>query len=118
MFPRLPLFDAESDAPTDSWSKWGMGIALPAVIAVYGLSRVILLKAALMGRRGHQISLTGWDAVAYGIAVMAVALFLNVHYFWSNSERLAEYVDLGKAVALLMGIASIGFIVVRNVSPI
>ena len=58
--------------------------------------------------------LSGWDAIVFGIAVLGAALFMHAHYFWSNSNRLAEYAELGKVIGLLVGLSGIGFVVVRN----
>lgn len=106
------MFD--DDAMSDAWSKWGLGVVVPSLIAAYGLSRVILRHAVLYGRRGTSMPLSGWDAVVFGIAIIGAALFMHAHFFWSNSNRLAEYADLGKVVGLLVGVAGIGFVIVRN----
>ena len=119
MFRRPPLFDSFDDEPLgDAWSKWGLGIAVPSLIAAYGLSRVILRHAVLYGRRGTSMPLSGWDAVVFGIAILGVALCMHAHYFWSNSNRLAEYAELGKVIGLLVGVSGFGFVVVRNFSLI
>lgn len=116
MIPRISVFDFDDDAPSNNWSKWGMGLAIPLVIAVMGVSKTISQHASLLGFRRQRMPLTGWDAVAFGIVLLAVAFFMHSHYFWSNTRRMIEYVDLGRAIALLAGIASLGFIVVRNFS--
>ena len=114
MLPRIPLFDLDDDPPTDAWSKWGVGIAVPVVIAIYGISRVILRQAILYGTRGRTMTMTGWDAVAFGITILAVALFLHTRFFWSNSERLREFAGLGQILSMIAGIVGLGFVIVRN----
>lgn len=68
----------------------------------------------LYGRRGVRMPLSGWDAVAFGIVILSVALFMHARYFMAHSKTMSDYAELGKIVALLAGIASIGFVVVRN----
>lgn len=114
MFNRRISFDLDDEPMGDAWSKWGLGVVVPSLIATYGLSRVILRHAVLYGRRGASMPLTGWDAIVFGIAVLGAALFMHAHYFWSNSNRLAEYAELGKVIGLLVGLSGIGFVVVRN----
>ena len=114
MILRIPIFDIDDDPPNDPWSKWGIGIVVPCLIGGYGITRILFRHAVLHGRRGMSMTLNGWDAVMLGLAILAVALFLHSRYFWSNTDRLASYAGLGQFVALLLGIAGIGFVVVRN----
>lgn len=114
MFNRRISFDLGDEPMGDAWSKWGLGVVVPILIATYGLSRAILRHVVLFGRRGSSMPLSGWDAVVFGIAVLGVALFMHAHYFWSNSNRLAEYAELGKVIGLLVGLSGLAFVVVRN----
>lgn len=114
----IPKFNSDDDAPNDLWSIWGLGVAISSLVAIYGVSCVLSKHAILMGRFQRRMVLSGDDAIAYGLAVIAAALFLNAHYFWSNSTRLAEYAGTGKIVSLLSGILCIGFVIVRNIAVI
>ena len=112
------MFNFDDEPMGDTWSKWVLGVVVPSLIAIYGFSRVILRHAVLYGRRGASMPLSGWDAVVFGIAIVGAALFMHAHYFWSNSNRLAEYAELGKVIGLLVGLSGFGFVVVRNFSLI
>ena len=114
MFNRRFTSGFDDEPMNDAWTKWGLGVVVPSLIAAYGLSRVILRHAVLYGRRGASMPLSGWDAIVFGIAILGAALFMHAHYFWSNSNRLAEYADLGKVIGLLIGLSGLGFVVVRN----
>jgi len=114
MFKRRFTLGFDDEPMGDAWSKWGLGIVVPSLIATYGLSRVVLRHAVLFGRRGFSMPLSGWDAVVFGFAILGAALFMHAHYFWSNSNRLAEYAELGKVIGFLVGVVGIGFVVVRN----
>ncbi|MDB5345755.1 MAG: hypothetical protein JWP89_4132 [Schlesneria sp.] len=114
MLPRIPFIDFDDDGPSDTWSKWGMGVAVPAAIGCYGISRMLSREVMLYERRGVRMPLSGWDAVAFGIVILSVALFMHARYFMAHSKSMSDYAELGKIVALLAGIGSVGFIVVRN----
>ena len=116
MFRRIPLFELD-DVSDDPWTKWGYGVVVPCLLSLFGASRMVYQQATLIGYRGRGMSLTGGDAVAFGVAILAGALFMHVRYFWSNSTRLAGYVDLGTVVAILVGIVSLGIVLVRNALP-
>ena len=115
MFFRIPIFDAESDGPSDPISKWGLGVVLPSLLAMFGASRFYYQQAIMIGTRGEQLVLTGGDAIAFGVIVVAVALFVHAHYFLANFDRLADYAGLGKVVSLLIGLLSFGYIVIHIV---
>jgi hypothetical protein len=118
MITRIPLFDLDDDPPTDAWSMWGVGITIPSLIVLVGISRIVFKSGVLYGTRGRSMPLTGWDAVAFGIAIIAAGLFLHTRYFWSNTSRLLPFAGLGQAVAMLAGILGLGFVIVRNFSLI
>ncbi len=75
-------------------------------------------EVMLSGRRGVRMPLSGWDAVAVGIIMLSVALFMHARYFMAHSKTMSDHAELGKIVALLTGIGSVGFIVARNFSLI
>lgn len=114
MLPRIPFIDFDDDSPSDAWSKWFMGIVVPVAIASYGLSGIVERQFTLYGRRGIRRPLTGWDAVAGGMAVISIAVFLHARYFMAHSTTISQYTELAKVAALLTGIGSIGFIFVRG----
>jgi hypothetical protein len=118
MLGEMPVFNIHDDAPRDAWKQWCLGIAFPILIAAYGGSCILLQRGTLVGRDWQRMQLSGKDAIAFGTAILAVALFLHAHYFLSNSERLSAFAVLGKVMALVAGIIGIGFVIVRNFSPL
>ncbi len=110
-------FGGWDDEPIDdAWNKWGQGVVIPSLLALFGASKLIWPHAVLWGRRGMSLTLSGWDAVAFGLCWIGVALFMHAHYHWSLSNRLAEYADLGRAIGIIVGLLAFGFVVVRNMS--
>ncbi len=102
--------------PDDWWSKWVLGTAVSLLLATHGLWCIATERAWLPGRRvGRAMSLHDADAIAFGVAVLAGAALLHVHYFWSHVERLAPYVDLGKLVSVLVLVAAMCVLIFRIV---
>lgn len=63
--------------------------------------------ALFPGGRQSALRLTGADAVAMGFVWLFLGVFLFSHYFMDNSPRLCRFVDLGKIVGLLGGLAAL-----------
>ena len=61
--------------------------------------------------RGRGFTLLGPDAIAMGIVILGVALFINVSQFWTLSPRLARFEEIGKLIATLLVIGGFAFIV-------
>ena len=107
------IFLAEwfSGTPTPSfWTKWFGGLIVPAVMLSYGIKSCILQKSVLFGGRRHGMTLDGSEAVAMGITWICLGLFLHFHLFWPTLKRLYIFTDLGKIVAALGFIASLGYV--------
>ena len=119
MMIHIPGWWGFDDEPLDdAWNKWGLGVVVPSLIALFGVSRMILRVAVLYGPRRTSLTLTGWDAIAFGASLIGVAIFMHAHYHWNLSRSLAAYADLGKVFGIILGVVAIGFVVVRNISPI
>ena len=58
MFRWLPIFDEENDGPDDAWSRWGWGVAVPILMAIFGVSRIVIQQATLNGFRGEAMKET------------------------------------------------------------
>jgi hypothetical protein len=114
----MAVLNIDDDAPRDAWKKWCLGIAFPSLVAAYGVSCILLQRGTLIGQELQTMRLSGKDAIAFGIAILAVALFLHAHYFLSNAERLSALGGLGKLMALVAGIFGIGFVIIRNFTPL
>jgi hypothetical protein len=91
-----------SGPPSGSfWSRWFGGVALPLVFAGYGLRCWMIRRGHLPGRRGV-MELQGRQAVAFGIALLGLALFLHAHYFLDALDRWPGAAYLGKVAGLLL----------------
>ena len=73
------MLNVDDDAPRDAWKKWCLGIAFPSLVAAYGVSCILLQRGTLLGQELQTIRLSGKDAIAFGIAILALALFLHAH---------------------------------------
>jgi hypothetical protein len=118
MIFRFP--DRPTSAYDDDWAdipasgplpQWLGGIIIPVALLAYGISRIVVRHAILGGR--IPIDLHGPTAVALGIASLSLGVFLHCHYFWGNLYHLSAAAVLGKIVALIGFIISVGYIIVQ-----
>jgi hypothetical protein len=115
---QVMTFGELDDEPLDDhWNKWGLGGVVPCVIGLYGLAKIMSCQAILYGFKGRPITLTGWDAIAFGIGLLGAAFLMHAHYHWSLSRRLVEYASLGKVMGLFVAVLFLGFVIVRNAAP-
>lgn len=114
----MPLFELDDeDPPADGWSKWGLGAAIPSLMGLYGIS-CILAQHAILSRRHHVTHLFGQDAIAHGILLVAVSLFLYARYHMPHSKSTREFAGLVKVVAFAIGIVASGFLLLRRAALI
>lgn len=107
-----PYDDDWEDQPAQSgFHQWFLGATLPLLAAGYA-GHVLLTNHATYGGR-NPIELRGTDATAYGLSVLAVALFLHFHYFWGNVFNQAWWAVLGKILSAASFIASTATLIVR-----
>ena len=107
-----PYDDDFEDQPAQSWfHQWILGASLPACFLSYGL-RTILTGHATYAHNAS-MDLRGIDAVAYGVSMLAIGLFLHFHYFWGNVYSQAWWAVLGKIVSAAAFIASMGTLIIR-----
>jgi hypothetical protein len=66
------------------------GLVIPALPALIGLWWVIT-GVIHWRRRGLDLHIEGTDARLIGLAAVALAFALHVHFFWSNHDRLADH---------------------------
>ena len=110
--PELILAGHFSGTPVPSiWSTWFGGIIVPAVIAWLGATYIGNQEAVLHGRGGSIADLRGQQAILYGVTWLCAAAFLHFHYFWSTLKHLWIFAELGKILALLGFVASLGYVV-------
>jgi hypothetical protein len=103
--------DWEGPPAEGPFFKWGLGAALPAVLACYGVAVLASRAAHLRGR--YPIDLYGKNAVALGAVAISLALFLHCHYLWSNVYHSAWPAELGKILGLLGIITGLATLIVR-----
>lgn len=109
----MAITDWDDDPPQGPWPKWFGGAVMPLTIAVYAASVLVNGHGALPGRRGRWVHLNGPDAVAYGIALLGVGVFLHSHYFWGNTYHGAQYAGVGKLLGLVLLIGGVGCLAYR-----
>jgi len=109
------MFDFDDDVPDDDWTKWGMGVCFPILFTLLGLLRMAYPQTVGRGQLVRRLPLDRADSIWLGLLLIALSLFMHARFFWSNTESLAPYVDWGKLVALVVGIASIGMIIANRV---
>src|SRR5688500_17742299 len=82
--PYHPDEDDWTESPSTGFMpKYVLGLAIPLALASFGAWCVIMQRAWLRSEHGT-MTLGGSDAIALGIATIALAGFLHSHYFWGN----------------------------------
>lgn len=79
-----------------------LGIAIPALIFMYGLSCVFSHQAYILDRTGRPTEVSGLPALAVGIAYAAAGLLLYVHVCWEEHAYLAGVRDFARSILLLV----------------
>jgi hypothetical protein len=107
----------EDDPPRDWWAKWVLGAAVPGLIALVGARCIVTGYAWLPSRRmlRQPLELQGAGAAWVGVALLAAALFLHIHYLWNNVDRLTPFTDVAKTASLLAFFAALGVVLWRIV---
>jgi hypothetical protein len=107
----MDLADGLAGTPSGSLFSRIVGGGIAAVVfLLFGLRACMLRHATLPGRRGARgIELSGPAAISFGIALMAVGIFLHFHFVWAPSERLYRWGNVAKAGSLLVVIGGLGY---------
>ena len=93
-------------APSGGRTKqWLAGVVLAAVPIIYGIVCLERGHTTLFGRYASS-DLTGDAAFSLAVAYVAGGAFLHFHYFWGLSERLSDYSQFAKGMALLVFLPS------------
>jgi hypothetical protein len=58
-----------------------------------------------------RMSIQGGTAIAYGLASIAIGLFLHFHAIWAESVRLSRYADAGRIISMLLFIVSLSYVI-------
>ncbi|WP_373653410.1 hypothetical protein [Schlesneria sp. DSM 10557] len=109
------MFDFDEDVPNDDWNKCGWGICVPILLLLLAFLRMAYRHDVPGGRAAQRLALSGKDAPWLALLLISIALLIHVRYFWTNTEKLAPFADLGKLVALLMFIGSLGMLLATHV---
>lgn len=106
-------FDDWGGAPAAGpWPKWFGGILVPLPLIVYAIVCLVTHRGFLPGRH-TPLDLRDANAVALGISSMAAGMFLHLHYFWGNVCPSSHLPGIGKTLALIAFIGSLGYVIVR-----
>ena len=110
-----PLNSAEDLADTTDASpagQWLSGVGVAAVLAVYAVDCLLSGQATLPLRRsGGFFQCHGLSATAVGSLCLCVAAFIHLHWFWTASPRFWGYAQVGKLIAALGMIGSVGLFI-------
>jgi len=107
-----PLNSADELADTTDASpagQWLTGVGVAVLLAAYAIDCLLTGEATLPLRRsGSFYQCYGLSATALGSLYLCVALFVHLHWFWTASPRFWGYAQLGKLIAALGMIGSVG----------
>jgi hypothetical protein len=107
-----PLNSADELADTTDASpagQWLTGVGLAALLAAYAVDCLLTGQATLPLRQsGRFFECHGLSATALGSLYLCIAVFMHLHWFWTASPRFWGYAQLGKLIAALGMIGSVG----------
>jgi len=118
-FPYQPTAydDDWEDQPSQGpFFQWGLGVALPMLIAGWGIFAIVTRQSSWSGERGISMTLQGTNAMASGVAAISAAIFLHCHYFWGNVFDQAWFAVFGKIAGAAGFIVGIGIVIARCAS--
>jgi hypothetical protein len=103
--------DWEDQPAQSAFHKWVLGVLAPALILSYGIWILITREAEF----GSYITMTlhGYNAIAFGTAMISAAVFLHCHYFWGNIYNQAWFAVLGKIIAATGFISGLLFLCIH-----
>lgn len=96
-------------------SKWFGGVIVPLILLAVAVKCWVTQRGSLLGKDGA-LQLDGTDAIVMGFVWSSASLFLFMHYFVGRSNVLYRARDIGKGIALLGFVTSLGYIVVTAIT--
>jgi hypothetical protein len=82
----LPLSDTDF-----WWLRYGLGIALPVPVALFGIYSIVLQHSYFYLRRVGFVPLHGLQAVVAGVMYLGIALMLFSNCYLQYHEKWAWY---------------------------
>lgn len=93
-----------SDADADIYSRWIGGVIFATMVACCGMAHFVAAGGwpplRWLFALWHVHSAT--TIVGVGIAILAMALFMHAHYFWTPHTRWNAIGHVGKAAAMVI----------------
>lgn len=105
------LASGPSVGPVVRW-VWGLGLA--AALAAGGLWSIVT-GSALFPVGYDSVWVYGRNAVAIGLFWLSLGALLHFHFLWAPHPRLWRAGHVGKVLALLAFLGSLGYVTVRVV---
>ncbi len=96
------------------------GVLISLITLIIGLEAIVTQSTLLPGgiRGGARLlPLSGWAAIAMGIAWLGVALMLHSRYFWHRVEPFWRYADLGLIAGLIIMLGGWGYALYLVIVP-
>ena len=112
----VQLFAGDPDDTCQS--KWFGGVIVPLVFFALAVKCWVTQRGSLWGSRGGILQLAETDAIVMGFVWASASVFLFVHYCIGRGSVLYPVKGIGKGIALLGFIASLGYIVVTAAATI
>ena len=110
-----PTLDSlENEAPSDPYSRWCGGVITAAIPVVIGVLAAVGERAYFLSRSGGIAEYGAKDAIALGVACIAIGLLLHSHYFWAASSRYFIVSQILKPIALLLLAGAMIFVVLNQ----
>jgi len=96
------------------WSRTVRGIVLPITLWAVGIYIAVVQKVGPGGALNHwtwrtPVVLTGWGALAFGLALICLGLCLHFHYYWRLKQSRVGAVGLYLSL-VLTGVFFLGFV--------
>lgn len=93
----------------NKWSRVALGILVPVMIAGIGLVGIVQQSITFVAARPLRLAhYAGVEAVALGVAYLAVAVFVHCHCFLMTFDAFYGHGEIGKIIAAALFLGSVG----------
>jgi hypothetical protein len=124
----LTFLDWITDPPRGGRAQmWVVGAGLATLTFVYGMSCLITQRATVPRTRfrgmggmnpGVFTEISGDMAVAFGMGMVILSLFIHFQWFWGNHPKLSNYYEIGKYLSLLGLLGMVLYCVYSQLMPL